>query len=104
MQTNKQCKFHAGTDCEYTELEPCLRQTNINWYPALSISTYIKHTTEYSNNKSQHSIRTHQPFPAAFLLQAGRDPTPSHGYQLYNQEVSVCQTQNTQSKRDAKSS
>jgi len=52
MQTNKPCKFHAGTDCEYTELEPSLRQTKINWYPALSISTDIKHTTEYSFNKS----------------------------------------------------
>lgn len=74
MQTNKQCTFHAGTDCVYTELEPCLRQTKFSWYPALSIRTDIKHTTEFSINKSWHSITHHQLFPAAVRLQAGRDP------------------------------
>jgi hypothetical protein len=52
MQTNKQCKFHAETGCEYSELEPCFRQTNINWYPALKNRTDIKHTTQYWINKS----------------------------------------------------
>jgi len=47
---------------------------------------------------------TTQPLTAAFLLQAGQDPTPSHVYQLYNQEVSVCRTQNIQRKRNAKNS
>lgn len=73
MQTNKQCTFHAGTDCVYTELVPCLRQTKINWYPALNIRTDIKHTTDYSINKLCHTI-TYQPFPTAVRLQAGRDP------------------------------
>jgi len=47
---------------------------------------------------------TTQPSTASFLLQAGQEPTPSHVYQLYNQEVSVCRTQNIQRKRDAKNS
>jgi len=73
MQTNKQCTFHAGTDCVYTELVPCLRQTKINWYPTLSIRRY-KHTPHNIRLTSRSTLSHQQPFPAAVRLQAGRDP------------------------------
>jgi len=74
MQTSKQCKFHAKTNCVYTELEPCLRQTKISWYPALNIRTDIKHTTEDSSYNSQHTIK--HSLPPSCYKRAGTHAKP----------------------------
>jgi hypothetical protein len=77
MQTNKQCKFHAGTDCEYSELEPCLRQTNINWYPALNKRTYIKNSTQIQLiSRSTVPQNIDHSLPASCYKRAGTHAKP----------------------------